>query len=240
MSRRVHVAYTPRELDGPMDVAIVVDVIRASTTIVTLVERGCRPLLLSATVHRARQARAAAPDLLLIGEQGALPPEGFDLGNSPVEVARAAVAGRGAALVTTNGVPAIHAAAQAGTVLVGCLRNARAVAEAAWAAAPEGGEIVIVCAGRAENPGGFGLDDAYGAGVLVGRLQGLGATTLTDAAEAARLLTVAEPDPLALFRRSAAGRNVTRLGLGDDVVFCAEVDRTTVVPRVGVDLVLLS
>lgn len=230
MTRRIHVALLPSQIDPPMGVAIVVDVVRASTTLVTLMERGCVPILLATTVDIARRAAARDRTLLLIGEEGGLPPEGFDYGNSPADLARAPLAGRGAVVVTTNGVPAIHAAAGAEVVLVGCLRNAASVATAAWDAGGAEGRITIICAAR---PSGFGLDDAYCAGVLVERLMRLGEVELSDAAEAARMLALAEPDPRRLLGRSAAGRYVTRLGLAADVDYAAGVDTSTAVPRLG-------
>lgn len=230
MTRRIHVALLPSQIDPPMGVAIVVDVVRASTTLVTLMERGCAPIFLATTVDIARRAAARDRTLLLIGEEGGLRPEGFDYGNSPAELAQAPLVGRGAVVVTTNGVPAIHEAAGAGVVLVGCLRNATAVTEAAWDAVGDAGGITIVCAAR---PSGFGLDDAYCAGVLVERLMRLGEAELSDAAEAARMLALAEPDPRRLLGRSAAGRYVTRLGLEADVDYAAGVDTSTAVPRLG-------
>ena len=145
-----------------------------------------------------------------------------------------------AVTVTTNGVPALHAAAGAEVVLVGCLRNATAVAQAARDAAGEDGTIAVVCAGRTGNPGRFGIDDAYCAGVIVERLMGLGTCELSDAAEAARLLALAEPDPLPLLRRSAAGRHIARLGLAVDVTYAAAVDQSATVPRLGRDLFLMQ
>ena len=90
--------------------------------------------------------------------------------------------------------------------------------------------ITIICAAR---PSGFGLDDAYCAGVLVERLMRLGEVELSDAAEAARMLALAEPDPRRLLGRSAAGRYVTRIGLAADVDYAAGVDTSTAVPRLG-------
>ncbi len=252
MSRRLDVALRPHPLDAATAVAIVVDVIRASTSLVTLVERGAGPIYIAQSVEAGRRAAAgwrapagapaAGPDRrpLLIGEEYGLPPEGFDYGNSPAILAGAPVAGREVIFATTNGAPALHAAAGAGIVLVGCLRNAAAVAAAAWAAAGEGATIIIVCAGRSGgSTGWFGLDDLYAAGVIVERIKRLGSVSLLDGAEAAALVASAEPVPLQLFCRTAAGRHVTGLGLEADVVYSADVDRSRAVPKVGEELFLL-
>jgi len=250
---RLDVILRPEPMDAATAVAIVVDVIRASTSLVTLVERGAGPIYVAPTVDAARRAAAGAPQAvrippaggsetrpLLIGEQDGLPPEGFDYGNSPAALATASLAGRTVIFATTNGAPALHAAAGAGTVLVGCLRNAAAVAQAAWAGAGEGGAITVVCAGRSTNAGSFGVDDLYAGGVIIERIRRLGPATLLDGAEAAVLVSRAEPDGLRLFRRTAAGRHVAGLGLDADVAFSAEVDRSQVVPRLGRELLLLS
>lgn len=242
----------PAPLDASTAVAIVVDVLRASTSLVTMVERGGGPVYVAPTVDAARRAAAdinspaalhaagGGSRPLLVGEERGLPPEGFDYGNSPAELAAAPIAGRTVIFATTNGTPALHAAAGAAIVLVGCLRNAGAAAQAAWQATAEGEVIVIVCAGRSENPGGFGLDDLYAAGVIARHLRQLGEVTLSDGAEAALLVASAEPDPLRLFRRTAAGRHIARLGLEADVAFAAEVDRVRAAPRLGRDLFLLT
>ncbi len=237
-ARRVDVAFLPAAFGRSSEVAIIVDLIRASTSLVTMVERGCRPIHLAASIEDARRAAAAHPGFLLVGEEGGLAPSGFHYGNSPVELAAAPLGGKGAVMVTTNGAPAIHAAAGAHVVLVGCLRNATAAAREAWEAAGDGGEIAIICAGRAGNTGGFGLDDAYCAGLFVERLARMGPTEFTDTAEAARLLARAAPEPLTVLGRSTAARAVAALGLEEDVSFCAATDVSSVVPRLGRELLL--
>lgn len=237
MTRSVDVAFLPAFLSRA-DVVLVVDVLRASTTLVTMVERGCGPILLAPTVEAARRVAAHQDGALLVGEAGGLAPPGFAYGNSPVELAAAPIAGRRVVFATTNGAPAVHAAAGASAVLLACLRNAGAAAAAAWAAAPPAGSIAIVCAGRAENPGGFGVDDVYTAGLLVDRLAALGDVTVTDAAEAARMIWAAEPDALRLLQRCTAGRSLSGLGLGEDVTYAAALDRSTTVPRLGRDIFL--
>jgi 2-phosphosulfolactate phosphatase len=253
VSRRLDVALRPHALDATTTVAVVVDVIRASTSLVTLVERQASPIYVAQTVEAAHRAVAARPHPpageptagtgrrpLLIGEEYGLPPEGFDYGNSPALLATAAVAGRAVIFATTNGAPAFYAAAGAGTVLAGCLRNAAAVAEAAWERAGDDGAVTVVCAGRSGSAGTFGADDLYAAGVIVERIRRLDAVTLLDGAEAALLLHAAEPDALRFFRRTAGGRHVAGLGLEADLLFCADVDRSRAVPRLGEDLFLLK
>ncbi|MDQ7843638.1 MAG: 2-phosphosulfolactate phosphatase [Armatimonadota bacterium] len=244
---RLHVAFHPSLLltgaldPAPVDrpqVCVVVDVLRASTSLVTLVERGADGVYIAPSVAVARARKGELPRVVMAGEEGGLAPEGFDYGNSPVELAAAEIRGRPVIFVTTNGTAAIRAVAGLGPVLIGAMRNgAAAAAEAFRLARAAGSDVTLVCAGR---EGGFGLDDAYCAGYLTSRLLEHGPFDLTDGAEAALLLYRSEPDTLAVFLRAAAGRNIVRLGLQADVSYCARRDCSSVVPTVGRELRLVE
>lgn len=225
----------PVPVDRPQ-VCVVVDVLRASTSLVTLVERGAGPIYIADSVGAARGS-GGRDGALLAGELEGLAPPGFDFGNSPVELSNAEVRGRPVVFVTTNGTTAIRAVQRLGPVLIGAMRNGLAAAAEAWESARgAGADVTIVCAGR---EGGFGIDDAYCAGHLAARLLEHASFDLTDGAVATLSLYRTEPDPLALFTRAAAGQNVIRLGLDADVAYCAERDRSPAVPRLGRELSVL-
>ncbi|HET6781873.1 MAG TPA: 2-phosphosulfolactate phosphatase [bacterium] len=236
---RLHVAFLPHLVWPGRQVSIVIDVIRASTSLITLVDRGASRILIASDVSTARILGAKHNGAVLAGEQEGLAPPGFDYGNSPVELSRAVVADRPVIFVTTNGTAAIHAVEEHGPVLVGALRNSAAVTDEAWeTAAGEQADLTVVCAGR---EGAFGIDDAYTAGYLASRLMDLHhGWTLTDSTDAALRLFRSEPDPLVIFRGSAAGQNVNRLGLAFDVDYCAERNRSSSVPRLGRELAILE
>lgn len=166
----VEVAYLPRDATRlPERVALVIDVIRATTTLVTLFERGCRSVALANDVLSARAARQQS-SALLIGEVAGLPPEDFTYGNSPVALGDAQLGGRDLIFSTTNGTKALVAAATAAGVVAACLRNGRAaVAVALELATAIQADICVMCAGRA---GGTqqGLDDVICAGYLIEQL----------------------------------------------------------------------
>ncbi|MHB8893305.1 MAG: 2-phosphosulfolactate phosphatase, partial [Candidatus Limnocylindrales bacterium] len=184
----IDVALVPQVVD-PADpgVLIIVDQIRASTTILTLIDAGCRNVYLARDPDAARVV-AGETGSLMAGELHAVKPPDFDFDNSPAELAGADLRGRSVALSTTNGTAIIDRLRRAGPVLVGCIRNARAVAESALTlAGAEGGVVRIVCAGR---EGLFVLDDAVAAGLIAQRLAAAAAARgetarLTDAAKAA-------------------------------------------------------
>src|SRR2546430_4781586 len=162
---RLHVAFLPslmapgQSVWGQGQICLVVDVIRASTSLVTIVERGASPILIAGDVGAARQAAVSGSDVILAGEEEGLAPAGFDYGNSPVELARAPLRGRPVMFVTTNGTAAIRAVKDADTVLVAAMRNGAAVCREAWrGGTARGAHLALVC-GR---PAGRGsLHAAY-------------------------------------------------------------------------------
>jgi 2-phosphosulfolactate phosphatase len=214
---RVHVAFTPSEaVRAPT--AIVVDVLRATSTIAQALASGYRRVLCCAEVEEALELRARLGEGVLAGERNAAAIPGFDLGNSPRELLDPL--GETVILTTTNGTRAIVAAAEhAETVLVGSLLNLDAVAEAAGG----GGDVEVVCAGL---QGRFTIDDAYCAGRIVELVGG----ERSDAAEAA--LRVARSYPSALDGLRAS-ENPEHARLGEDIAFCARESVLDVVPRLA-------
>jgi 2-phosphosulfolactate phosphatase len=233
---QLDVALTPQQADAFADVvAIMVDVLRASTTIVTLLERGVGQLWVTGTVEDARRLSAAG-DRLLMGERDGLPLPGFDYGNSPTALLDLDLRGREAVLTTSNGTAALCRLAGARAVLVGCMRNATACCRVALSLAHEMDvPLGIACAGRHRR---FVLDDAVCAGALVDILlmaaQAAGMTLeLTDGAVAARRLWSAYDDVRVAFRASNSGQRVQEIDAAADVAFCAEMDVSETVPRLG-------
>ncbi|MDQ7005800.1 MAG: 2-phosphosulfolactate phosphatase [Acidobacteriota bacterium] len=111
-------------------VAVAIDVLRASSHIVTLFDRGARAVVPAETLERAREFKRKNPDWILAGERRGLPPGGFEMGNSPFEAAARTFTGRTVILTTSAGSRGMVAAAEAGArVIVGCFLNARAVAD---------------------------------------------------------------------------------------------------------------
>jgi 2-phosphosulfolactate phosphatase len=211
-------------------VCIVVDVLRAGSTIVTLFERGCPRVLLAKSVAEGRRL-AKDGGHLLAGERNGLPPAGFDLGNSPAELQGLELAGRSVVLTTSNGTAALQKVAGARGVLVGCFINTKACCRAALdLARGAGADLTVVCAGRQRR---LALDDAACAGFLAETLSGMerGLLNLTDAAECARRLWLSYGDAEAAFRDSASGRRVLEIGHAEDLALCARLNVSKVVPR---------
>jgi 2-phosphosulfolactate phosphatase len=213
-------------------VCVVVDELRASSTITTLLDMGCPSLMLTASLADARRL-AHMHHSLLAGERHGLTPRGFDFNNSPSELRRAEIRGRSVVLSTSNGTRVLARLQAQPAVLVGCLLNARACAVSAVALAESlDARLGVVCAGQ---QGRFALDDAMAAGVIVARaieaLTMCGVEVrLTDAARAALKLRASYRNPVTALRQSASGRLVKELGAGADVELCARAESSMTVP----------
>ncbi len=213
----VHVVFTPAEL-GAARVGIVVDVVRATSSIAQALTSGYERVLCCREIDEANRLRAELGDEAVVGgeREGVVVPS-FDVGASPREFAEPPRA-RTLILSTTNGTAAILTAAdRCETVLLGSLLNLRAVADAARAA---GDEVAVFCAGF---KGGFALDDAYCAGRFVEELGG----TRTDAAIAAALVAKSYPNAL----EGLNARTYGPPGLEADIEFCARANMLDTVPR---------
>jgi 2-phosphosulfolactate phosphatase len=210
----VHVAFTPDEA-APAAVGVVVDVLRATSTIAQALASGYERVLCCAELDEARALRRELPDSLLGGERQAIRVEGFDVGASPREFLEARA--QTLILSTTNGTRAIFETAQrCERVLLGSLLNLSAVARAAG----NDDDVVVVCAGF---QGGFALDDVYCAGRIVQLLGG----EHTHAATAAALLARAFPNAI----DGLNARTYGPPGLEEDIAFCAQEDLLDAVPE---------
>lgn len=212
---RVHVAFIPDEA-AAAPTGIVIDVLRATSTIAQALAAGYERVLCVPELDDARALRAELPDSVVGGERDATRVEGFDVGASPREFLEPRA--RTLILSTTNGTRSIATAAErCDVVLLGSLLNLDAVA----ASARERGEdVAILCAGF---KGRFALDDAYCAGRVVQLLGG----EPTDAAVAADAIARAYPTALAGLNARTYGPP----GLEEDIAFCARESVLDAVPR---------
>jgi 2-phosphosulfolactate phosphatase len=212
---RIHVAFTPGEAaEAPL--GIVVDVLRATSTIAQALAAGFDRVVCCSEIDEARALRAELPDALVGGERDAVQVSGFDVGASPREFLER----RAETLIlsTTNGTRAIvTAAARCDEVVTGSLLNLAAVAAAAR---ERGDDVAVFCAGY---KGGFAFDDAY----CAGRIAALLDAKPSDAAVAARLLARAFADP----HDGLTARTYGPPGLEQDIRFCARESVLDVVPR---------
>jgi 2-phosphosulfolactate phosphatase len=241
---QIEVALVPAFVENDPDrrgrvVYVVVDVIRATTTLTVAFDRGCRKVLLAPDVETALERASREPGRFLLGgeREGVAPPD-FDFGNSPAEYARADLAGRELLFVTTNGTRALRACIGGYAIFAGSYRNAEAVVQAAIRSARSADQasIVVVCAGRGNRPA---YDDTLCAGYLArtiaDRMKKLdyrvemesGARIAAELSDAAMASATSLRQRLA---ESGAGQAVTRIGLGMDLDWCAAIDESRVAP----------
>jgi 2-phosphosulfolactate phosphatase len=212
---RIHVAFTPSEA-APSPVAVVVDLMRATSTIAQALASGWERVYCAPGIEEARALRETLGAGLLGGERDAVQIPGFDLGASPREVREPL--GSTLIMSTTNGTRAIVAAAEScDTVLLGSLLNLDAVVAAVRA---QDGDVTIVCAGWKSL---FAIDDAYCAGRITRELEG----ERTDAAVAAEVIAAAYPASI----DGINARTYGPPGLEKDIAWVAQDNLLDVAPR---------
>jgi len=231
--KKIDVVLSPGEELPEADSWLVIDILRATTTMDAFFSSGGRtlypcPSIEDAFTLRDRLAAGGDPPLLM-GERNALPPPGFDLGNSPLELLEYGPAKKTAAVMaTTNGTRALLKAARSGRpVRPACARNAQA---AVRAAASEGGTLGILCAGL---KGCSALDDAACAGLFVEILVAGGDAELGDGALMALEIWRSCPDMERWLRQSVHGKRLIGLGFEKDLVFASAVNSSETLSLFG-------
>jgi 2-phosphosulfolactate phosphatase len=246
----VHVLPTlfePSELQG--GVAVVIDVLRATTTIAYAMGNGARSIIPCETIEEAVQLREDARDsagkvndasarLLIGGERGGEPIPGFDLGNSPSEWSREVVANRDVAFTTTNGTKALLRSVMADRIITGAFANLQAVVDFLLSDARP---IHLVCAGTVGN---VSSEDCLFAGAVVDRLLAQRRQThvANDATfelcDAAQLVLTCwqnaantQDGAFRVLETGSGGRNLMRLGLEADIRIAATLDQVDLVPE---------
>jgi len=216
-----------RKLDAPRlrdSTCVVIDVIRATSTIVTALANGADGVQPIGSVEDAFALKAKNPEALLAGERGGQALPGFDMGNSPEDFTAARVQGRRVILTTTNGTQALAACHGARVVVTASFLN---LAAAAAHLREVGPPWMIVCAGC---NGEFGLDDAAVAGALAEALGQDHALVPLYRSVRVRLTET--------LLGSSAGRELLKIGMEKDIPFCAKLDFFSIVPMLGADGVL--
>ncbi len=204
------------------------DVLRATTSITAALAAGVTEIRIFGDIDSAAAAaKEAGRDRILCGEVNCLPPPGFDLGNSPGAFRREAHANRVAFLSTTNGTKALIAAQAAPLLLAGAITNAAAVArKLADADLP----ITLLGAGTG---GEMALEDLLGCGAVLHALLPYGARPVSDAATTALYLFDGWRENLPqVLREATGGKNLLKVGLAQDIDFCARLDSFNVVGMV--------
>lgn len=215
---------------------VVIDVLRATTTIITALQNGASKIIPCVEIEDAQKARMVLQRGLLGGERKGLKIEGFDLGNSPLEYSPQVVAGQTIFMATTNGTPAMKVCREAKSVLIGGFINAQAIVNRL----KDERLVTFLCAG---TDGRITGEDVLFAGCAIERLQRAGVSAkLNDQATLALLAwrescrQVAAGTTLAdILADMHGGRNLVRNGMRADIEYCAVLDRVAFVPQLDLE-----
>jgi 2-phosphosulfolactate phosphatase len=216
-------------------IAVVIDVLRATTMMVHALSAGCVAVIPCSEVVEAQRLAADLPpgEALLAGERQGLPIAGFDLGNSPRSCTPDVCRGKTLVMTTTNGTRAILACLEADRVVIGAFPNFAATAQLLHS---DPRRIHIVCAG---TDGFVSYEDSLLAGAFARHFKDMGGTLMNDEAEIVSGLWSkideaiwfrtgdpgVEATPLARYlARGRGGRRVSELGLGDDIDAAAQLN----------------
>lgn len=215
------------ELAGKL--VVMIDVLRASSTIVTALANGCHSFIpiLSPDQVREKAQQFEKERILLGGEREGTKIEGFDLGNSPREYKREVVEDKTIIFSTTNGVKTLEMAKGAYRIIIGSFLNLKAVCNYCT---NYQGDILIICAGR---DGKFSLEDTACAGMIINTLGDVFpvACQEVDANLTAELICEEFGNNiLEILRTSQHGRYLESIGLGGDLKFCSQLDFFNIVP----------
>lgn len=215
----------------PVRLAVVIDVLRATSTIVAALENGAAGVIPCRDTDEARlvSRRLGRERTRLAGEHEAKAIEGFDLDNSPASFTPEKVAGKTIIMATTNGTKALVEAARGkGEVFCAALVNRAAVAYALAESSEE--TALVVCAG---TDGALSFEDTLCAGSLVDALLQLERhLQISDAARVALTLWQAFGSRVTTAMASSVhAKTLVRSGFSADIAACARLDVSKLVPR---------
>lgn len=233
MMKRVNVAVTPAAVAIGLRgfVVVVIDVLRATTTITRALENGAQSVIpcLEPEDAIAVRNRVGRDRVLLGGERGSQKINGFDLDNSPASYESATIMGKTVAFTTTNGTRALQRVGHAGAaaVLCGSLNNRDAIVTAI--AAIDAKEALLVCAGQ---DGEFSFEDFFCAGAIANECsERFPDVALSDAALAAAVTYRNGEHRIAdAIASGEHAQSLGALGFGEDIIEAARLDISSVIP----------
>ncbi|MDB2622245.1 2-phosphosulfolactate phosphatase [Flavobacteriales bacterium] len=237
--RNIQVCMTPKLFSLYADkksIVVVVDVLRATSSMCIAFEKGVKRMIPVSTVEEALEYRNSDEDYILAAERNGKPVKSFDFGNSPQVYLDMDVKGRTVVMTTTNGTKAINIAKKDHEVIVGSFLNLDAITQ--WLKEKDR-DVIIFCAGWKDK---FNLEDTLFAGALVSSLL---ETDLyndsCDAAQAAKFLWDRSKDDLYGFLENSSHRNrLAKLNIDSDIHFCLKINQTKKIPVLKGDFLVID
>lgn len=227
--RNLQVCMTPALFDLYADkksIVVVVDVLRATSSMCIAFEQGVEKMIPVSTVEEALEYRNNGLDYILAAERNGAPVKSFDFGNSPQVYIDMDVKGRTVVMTTTNGTKSISIAKKEHDVAIGSLLNLDAIAK--WLIV-QNRDVIIFCAGWKDK---FNLEDTLFAGALAQQLVESGLYDGScDAVQASQVLwEQAKDDVYGFLENSSHRKRLAKLDIDSDVHFCLKVNQTTKIP----------
>lgn len=230
---RIEVFFSPAgvdELSMRGRNVVIIDVLRATTTICTALRNGAREIIPTPDIENATKisSNLSGDSRLLGGERQGKKIDGFDLGNSPAEYAPEIVKNKSIIFTTTNGAGAIYKCRYASTALVASFVNVTAIVNTIGGI---GGTWTILCSGR---QGAFSIEDATCAGMIISKVEEAAQVDTEDAGLTALILYKnSKKSILGMMKKSMHGQYLASIGYEDDLQLCSDVDSVPVVPIVS-------
>lgn len=208
-------------------VAVVIDMLRATSVITTALANGANRVIPVTSVEEAfkiaEEIQKSGQEVLLGGERNALKIEGFDFSNSPLEFKEEIVKGKDVIMTTTNGTKALNLCSKADKVIVASILNGQAVAEYLK---DEEKEIVFINSG---TNGEFSSDDFICAGYIISELSKLCMVELTDIAKTAKYIYDNNEDITSFIKDAKHYGILKNIGLEEDLRYCVTKEFTDLV-----------
>ncbi len=207
-------------------IAIVIDVLRATTTIAQALDKGASSIIPVSSIDAARMIAHEHNTALLCGERSGIKPDGFHFGNSPYEYTQSHIANRDIVLTTTNGTRALQMCTDAHAIYTASITNANAIVDTL---ASSTRDLILVCSGTDRRPS---LEDSICAGLIAEKLSS--SHNLDDSARlmshAAQGAIVSHHDLQSAIASTYHAKRLLDLGFSRDVEFAAELGTSTCVP----------
>lgn len=205
---------------------IVVDMLRATSVIITAINNGCKEVIPVSTIEEALGIYHKNKEKYVMGgERKALKIEGFHCSNSPMEYSRQIVENKTLVITTSNGTRAIKGSIMAKNILMGALINADEVANRSISL---NNDVVIVNAGTC---GQFSIDDFICSGYIINCMIKKIKVDLTDIAKTALYIYEQNPDIITFIKKASHYKRIKKLKLYDDLEYCCRKDIIKIVPE---------
>lgn len=214
-------------------VCAVIDVIRATSTIATILGRNADSIIIAKTKEQALRLKEYFKDHILCGEEYGLPPEGFDYDNSPLELSNLNIRGKKVILKTTNGTKSFLKAQKAKAVFSLSIVNLNYTLDCMLDYVKKSsGDILLLCSGKT---GEIAYDDAYTAGLAVKYLLTRPISLeLSDSAKLVLSAALSEKNILDALQKSSSAHALKKIGSGDDLKFCSKLNRYNVTGKLEI------